>query len=61
MTKRVFTIKTALDEYFQKTIGESTLRELVKKGSIQHMRAGAKILIKEEWLDQFMEKGGTNT
>ena len=52
---RKYTIKSALADYFQGTIGESKLRELLRAGEILHIRVGTKIIIKEEALDKYME------
>lgn len=54
MASRVYTVKTALSEYFQDSLGETKFRELLRQGQIRHQRVGSKILIKEEWLDDFM-------
>ncbi|MDD2585490.1 MAG: excisionase family DNA-binding protein [Syntrophomonadaceae bacterium] len=54
--KRTFTVKTALEEYFQGTLGETKLRELLRKGEIPHVRVGTRILIREEALDAWMEQ-----
>lgn len=55
MENRVYTIKSALTDYFQGAIGESTLRSLIRTGRIKHQRAGTIILIREAWLDAYME------
>ena len=54
MPSRMYTVKTALSDYFQGALGETKLRELLKKGEIPHTRAGARILIREEALDAWM-------
>jgi excisionase family DNA binding protein len=54
MPGRIFTVKTALSDYFQGALGETKLRELLRSGDIHHTRAGAKILIREETLDNWM-------
>lgn len=54
MPSRMYTVKTALAEYFQGALGETKFRELLKKGEIPHTRAGARILIREEALDAWM-------
>ncbi len=54
MSGRVYTVKTALCDYFQGALGETKLRELLRSGEILHTRAGAKILIREEALDNWM-------
>ena len=51
---KVYTVKTALADYFQGTLGETKLRELLRAGKIPHTRAGARILIREEALDSWM-------
>lgn len=52
--KRVFTVQTALTDYFQGTIGETKFREAIRKGQIPHMRIGARIIIREEALNAWM-------
>lgn len=54
MPGRVYTVKTALSDYFQNALGETKLRELLRTGEILHTRAGTKILIREEALDNWM-------
>lgn len=54
--KRVFTVQTALSNYFQGTIGESKFRDAIRRGQIPHMRIGARIIIREEALDKWMEQ-----
>jgi len=34
------------------------LRDLVLTRKVQHARVGSKIVIRREWLDAFLEKGG---
>ncbi|MCG8400853.1 MAG: helix-turn-helix domain-containing protein [Firmicutes bacterium] len=53
-TDRKFTIKTALRDYFQGTIGETRLREAVRAGEIPHSRIGARIILREAALDDWM-------
>jgi len=48
---RKFTIKTALTDYFQGTIGETKLREAIRKGKIPHIRIGSRIILREEALN----------
>lgn len=54
--KRVFTVQTALEDYFQGTIGETKFREAIRGGQIPHMRIGSRIIIREEALDKWMEQ-----
>lgn len=51
---RMFTVKTALSEYFQGVIGETKLREAIRMGQIPHIRIGARIILREEALDNWM-------
>ncbi|HBV97738.1 MAG: hypothetical protein JL50_03150 [Peptococcaceae bacterium BICA1-7] len=53
--KRVFTVQTALKDYFQGAIGLTKFREAIRKGQIPHMRIGTRIIIREEALDKWME------
>ncbi|GAB6178996.1 hypothetical protein JCM14036_03150 [Desulfotomaculum defluvii] len=52
--KRIYTVQTALKEYFQGTIGETKLRSAIRQGQIPHVRVGVKILLREEALDKWM-------
>ena len=62
MTGRMFTIKTVLTDYFQGTIGETKLRELIRRGEIPHSRVVTKIVFREETLDKwFSQKEGRHT
>lgn len=54
MPGRIYTVKTALAEYFQGNLGETKLRELIRTGEIPHTRVGVKILLREESLDNWM-------
>lgn len=54
--KRVFTVQTALTDYFQGTIGLTKFRDAIRRGQIPHMRIGARIIIREEALDKWMEE-----
>ena len=51
---KIYTVKTALDEYFQGALGETKLRELLRTGEIPHARAGARILIRKKALDAWL-------
>lgn len=51
-----YTIQTALKNYFQGTIGESKLREAIRKGQIPHSRIGSRIILREEALDNWMNE-----
>lgn len=51
---RKFTVKTALTDYFQGTIGETKLREAIRRGEIPHIRIGTKIILREAALDAWM-------
>jgi excisionase family DNA binding protein len=53
---RKFTIKTALTDYFQGTLGETKLREAIRRGEIPHIRVGARIILRESALDAWMEE-----
>ncbi|NTW04561.1 MAG: excisionase family DNA-binding protein [Peptococcaceae bacterium] len=55
---KVFTMKTALDEYFKGALGVSKFRQLLISGEIQHRRAGTKYLIPEKALDEWMSGQG---
>ena len=55
-TNRVFTIKTALEEFFENSIGESTLRDAVRKGQIPHARIGKRIILREESLNAWLDR-----
>lgn len=55
-TSRMFTVKTALTDYFQGTIGETKLRESIRKGELPHIRIGAKIILREDALNSWMEE-----
>ena len=54
--KRVFTVQTALKEYFQGVIGETKFREALRRGQIPHTRIGSRIIIREEALDKWLEQ-----
>lgn len=54
MAGRMFTVKTALIEYFQGAIGETKFREALRLGQIPHVRIGARIIIREASLDVWM-------
>lgn len=56
MAERVFTVKTALTDYFQGTIGETKLREWIRRGKIPHIRIGGKIILREGTLDAWFEE-----
>lgn len=51
---KVYTVQTALTDYFQGALGETKLRELLRTGEIAHSRAGARILIREKALDAWL-------
>ncbi|MCK9327361.1 MAG: helix-turn-helix domain-containing protein [Bacteroidales bacterium] len=51
---RKFTVRTALDEYFQGTIGETKFREAIRKGQIPHFRVGTKIILRQASLDKWV-------
>lgn len=48
---RMFTVKTALSDYFQGTIGETKLREAIRAGKIPHIRIDARIILRKSALD----------
>ena len=48
---RIYTVKTALTEYFQGTIGETKLREAIRAGRIPHIRIDARIILRKSALD----------
>ena len=48
---RVYTVATALTDYFQGTIGEAKLRQEIRKGRIPHVRIGTKIILRKMALD----------
>lgn len=48
---RKYTVKTALTEYFQGTIGETKLREAIRAGEIPHFRIGSRIILRQVALD----------
>ncbi len=54
MSGKIYTVKTALADYFQGCMGETKLRELLRIGEIPHARAGTRILIREEALDSWI-------
>ncbi|RJQ25551.1 MAG: helix-turn-helix domain-containing protein [Peptococcaceae bacterium] len=53
-SRRVHTVATALQEYFQGAIGETKLREAIRRGKIPHFRIGARIILREESLDAWI-------
>lgn len=53
---RMFTVKTALTDYFQGTIGETKLREAIRKGEVPHIRIGSKIILREDALNAWMDE-----
>jgi excisionase family DNA binding protein len=53
---RMFTVKTALRDYFQGTLGETKLREAIRAGEIPHVRVGGRIILREDALDAWMEE-----
>lgn len=48
---RLYTVATALTDYFQGTIGEAKLRQEIRKGKIPHVRIGTKIILRKAALD----------
>jgi len=54
--RHVYTVATALTEYFQGAIGESKLREAIRQGKIPHSRIGARIILREESLDAWLSE-----
>lgn len=56
MDQKMYTVKTALTEYFQGTIGETTLRNAIRCGEVPHARIGNKIILRRWALDRWMEK-----
>lgn len=52
--ERMFTVKTALNDYFQGVIGETKLREAIRGKEIPHSRIGARIILREKALDKWM-------
>jgi hypothetical protein len=65
MEGRIFTVKTVLTDYFQGAVGETKLRELVRKEKIPYFRIGAKIYFREDSLDAWTQEkeqhGNTQT
>ncbi|MFZ5650251.1 MAG: zinc-ribbon domain-containing protein [Bacillota bacterium] len=55
-SRKKYTIQTALKNYFQGTIGETKLREAIRKGKIPHTRIGSRIILREEALDNWMNE-----
>lgn len=53
-SRRVYTVKKALEEYFQGTIGETKLRDIIRQGKIPHTRIGVRIILREEALDKWI-------
>lgn len=51
---KVYTVKTVLGEFFQGNVGETKLREMVRKGEIPHFRVGTKILFRKDSLDEWV-------
>lgn len=51
---RCYTVKTALTDYFDNTISRSKLYELIEHGNIPHVRAGTRIILRQDLLDQWM-------
>ncbi len=49
-----YTVQTALKEYFQGTIGETKLREAIRKGQLPHFRVGTKIILWQASLDAWV-------
>lgn len=52
--QRVYTVKAALKDYFQGAIGETKLRDIIRKGKIPHTRIGTRIILREEALDKWI-------
>jgi excisionase family DNA binding protein len=53
---RKFTIKTALSDYFQGTLGEAKLRQEIRAGRIPHTRVGTRIILRESALNGWMDE-----
>lgn len=53
---KMYTVQTALRDYFQGCVSESKLRQAIREGKIPHARIGARILIRETALDAWMEE-----
>ena len=53
---KIYTVQTALRDYFQGCISESKLRQAIREGTIPHARIGSRILIRETALDTWMEE-----
>lgn len=56
MDGRIFTVKTVLADYFQGLVGETKLRELIRKEKIPYFRIGAKIYFREDSLDAWTQE-----
>ena len=53
---KMYTIKTALSDFFQGTVGETRLRESIRKGEIPSVRIGKRIILRENALLAWMEE-----
>lgn len=53
---KMYTVKTALSDFFQGTVGETRLRESILKGEIPHTRIGKRIILREAALLAWMEE-----
>ncbi len=52
--ERKFTVKTALTDYFQGTLGEARLRRAIRDGEIPHFRVGSRIIFSEAALNAWV-------
>ena len=53
---RVYTVKSALDEFFRGAISESKLRDLIRQGKIPHSRLGTRVLLRDQALREWLIK-----
>ena len=61
---KMFTVETAISNYFQGTISKSKLYKMVENNEIPHSRVGTRILLRQDSLDRWMrerEQGGGET
>ena len=52
--ERVYTVKTALEEFFRGAISESKLRDLIRQKKIPHIRLGARVLLRDKALRDWL-------
>lgn len=54
--KNVYTVQSALTDYFRGSISEWLLRRVLRSGELPHFRIGGRILLTEEALDAWVSK-----